>query len=298
MLVYDSSWPWNRKDPWVADNPSVWTQTRGKGLLSVDARSYIRPESVSFAGYSGDTYIYDHYGYNSGPGLNVVTDVRLALEVMPQNTGSLILGLPEDSVELKCVLPVQGSAEQAQVALREVPLGYLDVKLPLDKVTRVEFSRVDYLITLTVAGKEVFRKDMWDAQVYGNLVRLGQSGALSPHTKSGVRIGADRLKAEFPWIRIDRDVYYETDPSRGWGGDTHSIMGYWSTHGGSPFGRETVIAPGYIGPINLNKDQYLAMGDNSPQSSDSRYWGPVPAENLVGKALLVWWYPTRIRFIH
>jgi signal peptidase I len=34
---------------------------------------------------------------------------------------------------------------------------------------------------------------------------------------------------------------------------------------------------------------YFAMGDNSYNSYDSRYWGPVPEENVVGRGLLVYW---------
>jgi signal peptidase I len=36
-------------------------------------------------------------------------------------------------------------------------------------------------------------------------------------------------------------------------------------------------------------DGYFALGDNSYNSYDSRYWGPVPQENLVGRGLLVYW---------
>jgi signal peptidase I len=36
-------------------------------------------------------------------------------------------------------------------------------------------------------------------------------------------------------------------------------------------------------------DCYWAMGDNSPDSKDSRYWGGVPRQNLVGRGYFVFW---------
>ena len=41
--------------------------------------------------------------------------------------------------------------------------------------------------------------------------------------------------------------------------------------------------------IDLGSDEYLAFGDNTGNSKDSRYWGTVPRENLVGPAFLVYW---------
>lgn len=41
--------------------------------------------------------------------------------------------------------------------------------------------------------------------------------------------------------------------------------------------------------FHLPDHSYFAMGDNSFNSSDSRYWGPVPEENLVGRGLFVYW---------
>jgi len=39
----------------------------------------------------------------------------------------------------------------------------------------------------------------------------------------------------------------------------------------------------------LPEHGYFALGDNSYNSYDSRYWGPVPEENLVGRGLFVYW---------
>jgi signal peptidase I len=41
--------------------------------------------------------------------------------------------------------------------------------------------------------------------------------------------------------------------------------------------------------IKIPKDMYFAMGDNRPNSLDSRYWGLVPRRNIKGKALGVLW---------
>ncbi len=39
--------------------------------------------------------------------------------------------------------------------------------------------------------------------------------------------------------------------------------------------------------ITLGPDQYYVMGDNRPNSSDSRMWGPVSGGSIIGKAWLV-----------
>ena len=45
----------------------------------------------------------------------------------------------------------------------------------------------------------------------------------------------------------------------------------------------------HFGPYNVPKGQYFAMGDNRDNSQDSRYWGYVPRDYILGKALVIYW---------
>jgi len=41
--------------------------------------------------------------------------------------------------------------------------------------------------------------------------------------------------------------------------------------------------------VMLNEGEYFVSGDNRPYSSDSRAWGPLPKENIVGRAFFAYW---------
>jgi signal peptidase I len=43
------------------------------------------------------------------------------------------------------------------------------------------------------------------------------------------------------------------------------------------------------GELVVPPDSYFAMGDNRDNSLDSRYWGFVPRENIIGKPLVIFW---------
>jgi signal peptidase I len=49
--------------------------------------------------------------------------------------------------------------------------------------------------------------------------------------------------------------------------------------------------------ITVPKGDYYMMGDNRPDSLDSRFWGPVPRSWLIGKVFLTYWPPDRVGFL-
>jgi signal peptidase I len=51
-----------------------------------------------------------------------------------------------------------------------------------------------------------------------------------------------------------------------------------------------------FGPVTVGEGQYFMMGDNRYQSCDSRQWGGVPRDNLIGPVFARYWPIPRIGF--
>jgi signal peptidase I len=52
-------------------------------------------------------------------------------------------------------------------------------------------------------------------------------------------------------------------------------------------------APNYPGEWNVPNGYLFVLGDNRNDSSDSHVWGFLPIQNVIGKALLIYWPPTQ-----
>ena len=50
----------------------------------------------------------------------------------------------------------------------------------------------------------------------------------------------------------------------------------------------------FPGTIVVPKNDYYVMGDNRPDSDDSRYWGPVRRSWIIGQVIFSYWPPDRV----
>ena len=66
--------------------------------------------------------------------------------------------------------------------------------------------------------------------------------------------------------------------------NAHQVGQYPGYFNGEP-GRGEYLFPRT--PFEVPNGYYFAMGDNSPISYDSRFWGPMPAQNVVGRAVFI-----------
>lgn len=48
------------------------------------------------------------------------------------------------------------------------------------------------------------------------------------------------------------------------------------------------------GPEVIPEESYLVLGDNRNNSCDGHFWGTVPAENIIGRAVFRFWPPNRV----
>lgn len=56
--------------------------------------------------------------------------------------------------------------------------------------------------------------------------------------------------------------------------------------------------PDYSGTWVVPPDQLFVLGDNRNDSSDSHAWGMLPMNNMIGKALLIYWPPPNWNLIN
>ena len=123
----------------------------------------------------------------------------------------------------------------------------------------VEFSNIDARGTLKVDGKTLISFDAAEPSAVGGL-------------RNGIQFGAVGCDVAVRDVRLWRDIFYTSG------------------------GRQQKFAVGSA--FTLGDNEYFVLGDNSPNSFDSRCWGVVKRASLIGEAFVVFWPVQRWKFIN
>ncbi len=137
---------------------------------------------------------------------------------------------------------------------------------------------VDGTVIASLDGKEIDRRPLDVAPL---------SLKEQDHQETIVRAVLTGVKGRITEMNVARDLFYTTVLQST---DQNSTIGERAAKDNRP-NHDTVCE--YYEYNNLvikvEEGSYLMMGDNSPSSSDSRVWGRVPRERILGRAWVVGW---------
>ena len=135
------------------------------------------------------------------------------------------------------------------------------------------------------------------------------STSMTPTLDIGDRILVNKLSVDFGTVNIGDIVVFKAPPNVkticgdpvadlvkrviGVPGDSLYSRGNTIYVNGKPLDQKWTVYKAIgsvpIKPITLKKNMYYMMGDDHAGSCDSRYWGPVPRSDLIGKVFFKVW---------
>jgi signal peptidase I len=199
------------------------------------------------------------------------------------------------------------------------------VRNPVDRLTyrlpRPWRIAIDWIVTIVGAVAIVLAIKQWVVNPY----RIPSSSMEPTLHCAGAGLGCTARFSDR--VLANRFIYHFTDPKRGdivvfetpqrarndcgaGGTFVKRIIGLpgesWEMRNGFVYINGKRLNESYVPadrrdldtkpPVKIPDDSYFVMGDNRAQSCDSRVWGPLPRDNLIGKVFAVYWPPKRISF--
>jgi signal peptidase I len=204
-------------------------------------------------------------------GHQIVGDLRLDMDVDVAAGGTITLEV--GSTLNHAVWTIGGTAQDEKAGAHPVT-----ANTPALSPGRHELSLryVDATVVALLDNKKVEVREL----------DLPIPAAKYAQAKSFVRVTLDGFKGELNKLDLYRDFFY-LPLSEGSGMTTNQSDKRGIVQDGS--GDYWAKIP---------EDFFMMLGDNSPSSVDSRIWGFVPESELIGRAGVVWWPPSRWRSIN
>ena len=134
--------------------------------------------------------------------------------------------------------------------------------------------------------------------------RIRVDGAsMQPTLETGEFVIVNKLAYMLGKVQIGDVIvfHFPRDPEQeyikrviGLPGDKVTVQDGIVSVNGQPLGEDYIASPpAYESTWEVPPDSLFVLGDNRNNSSDSHNWGPVPLDYVVGKAVFVYWPPTR-----
>jgi len=272
QLIYDSQRVFKDERSFWSKSPDNWREM--EDFLELPSPVGQSPARAVFNKNGG---IKDFCAYSSGGssrrGWFAVPDVRFAADLEPlsdkgqfrirfecgHKTIELELAFGKAPGSTLTIVRHSGTTyEQRQVMPIDVPV------FEKGRTRRIDLWHADHTVRFFVDKQEVLVHEESDTSL--------ADAPRTPPKKSGIVLELTNAAARLADIQVYRDIYYISRANR------------------------VYLSP--TGEIVVPEDCFFAMGDNSPFSNDSRAWGPVPRNNIVGHALLAWWPIQRWNLIH
>lgn len=279
--------------------------------------------------------VSDFYGYNTynlfggGPDNDLfwVGDLTVSgvvkVDQVAGDDAAIVLELVEGVRRYQCRIDLK-SGLATLVRNDDLNVGGPDIELAKKETPvrgagsyRFQFANVDDRLCLWINGALIGFGE--GALVPPAVVPDPQPADLTP-----VGLGVERATATYSELVLKRDIYYVAEkvensdrgPQPGRLSDGEGYFGVYETVGhqlrdalGDPAEYARLYKQRAAQPVDfapLQADEFFVMGDNSPQSADSRLWAnrrgavnrhAVPRNAMVGKAFLIYW-PHGIPFLN
>jgi signal peptidase I len=259
---------------------------------SPDYANPIKPQLITdFTAYDTGGWIINHKYIRQEPsGLHWVGDLALQCQAGVENDrGQIILELVKGGRKFQCRLDVSTGLADFSIDGVEKPQFNPQTQTIVKGPGKYDlmFANCDRRLYLWIDGSVVLSADYPDLQN-----DVPEQADLHP-----VGVAASGVKMKLSHLKIFRDIYYiATSKERG-----EMMIDYLypprelQTGNLEEFFSDprqwNCFEDKNMAQVDfpLKEDQFFAMGDNSAKSRDSRSWGTVPRELLIGKAFFIYW---------
>jgi signal peptidase I len=165
---------------------------------------------------------------------------------------------------------------------REYTPGQVIARGTVDAGDHVFVDKVSYNLHAPTRGEVFVFSTRGIPRIEDSLNRQGIEGSQF-YIKRLTGTPGDTLRVASPLLYVNGNEAQEFGMRR----VMSAVNGYGGYSNPSPADAYFLTSPD--ASYTVPTEHYFAMGDNSYNSFDSRYWGPVPQENLMGRGLFVYW---------